>query len=62
VLAFRRAASPSDTVKVTLKGLPADAKVEFENLDTAKKSVASGELGISLSEKRSSTVVLYRVK
>ena len=62
LLAFRRAASPSDTIKVALKGIPAGAKVEIENLDTGKKSVVSGELEIRLLERHSSTVVLYHAE
>lgn len=61
VLAFRRADSLSDRVKVALKGLPIGAKVEVENSDTGEKSVACGELEILLPERHSSAVLLYRV-
>ena len=62
VLAFRRSASPSERASISLKGLPAGAAVEVENLDTGERSVVRGELGIALAERRSSTVLVYRVR
>lgn len=62
VLAFRRAESPSSQVSIPLKGLPKDAAVEIENLDTGAKSTVKGDLEITLPERRSSTVILYRVR
>jgi len=62
VLAFRRAESPSSRVSTQLKGLPKGATVEVENLDTGAKSTVAGDLEINLPVRRSSTVLLYRVK
>ena len=62
VQAFRRAASPFSRASISLKGLPAGAKVEVENLDTGAKVEVAGELDISLPKRHSSTVLLYRVK
>ena len=62
MLAFRRAESPSSRVSVPLKGLPKCAKVEVENLDTGAKSAVTGDLEIDLPDRRSSTVLLYRIK
>ena len=59
VIAFRRAESPSRCANIVLKGLPADAEVEVENLDSGEKSAASGEIEIVLPRRRSSTVLLY---
>ena len=62
VMAFRRAESPSDTAVVALKGLPADATVETENLDTgAKAAVPARAVEIALPGRRSSTILLYRL-
>ena len=62
VLAFRRAQSPSDRVVVALKGLPAGATIETENLDTGDTATTAADtLTISLPEPRSSTVLLYRL-
>ena len=62
VLAFRRAQSPSSRVSIPLKGLPKGAMVEVENLDTGAKSTVAGDLEVNLPVRRSSTVLLYRVK
>ena len=62
VLAFRRAESPSSRACVALKGLPKGAPVEVENLDTGVKKTINGELEIDLPERRSSTVIVYRVR
>ena len=60
VLAFRRAESPSSRAAISLKGVPKGTVVEVENLDTGAKSTMTGELEISLPERHSSTVLLYR--
>ena len=60
VLAFRRAESPSSRAAIPLKGLPKGATVEVENLDTGAKSIVNGELEITLPERHTSTVFLYR--
>ncbi len=60
VLAFRRAESPSSRAAISLKGLPEDSVLQVENLDTGAKSTIAGDLEISLPERRSSTVILYR--
>ena len=62
VLAFRRSESPSSRASVRLKGLPNGAAVEVENLDTGAKSTVTDELEIVLPERRSSVVLLYRVR
>ena len=62
VLAFRRAESPSSRVSIPLKGLLKGATVEVENLDTGAKSTVVGEVEINLPVRRSSTVLLYRMK
>ena len=62
MLAFRRAESPSSRATVSLKGLPKGAELEVENLDTGAKSTVTGDLEISLPDRRSSTVLLYRIK
>ena len=62
VLAFRRAQSPSSRATISLKGLPKDATVEVENLDTGAKSTVAGDLEIALPDRRSSTVLHYHVK
>ena len=62
VMAFRRAASPSSSVSIPLKGLSPYATVEVENLDTGAKTSVRGELEIVLPKRRSSTVLLYRVE
>ena len=62
VLAFRRAESPSSRASIPLKGLPKNAMVEVENLDTGARSTVVGELEITLPERRSSTVILYRAQ
>ncbi len=62
VLAFRRSQSPSDRAIVALRGIPAGATIETENLDTGEKTaVAADALALHLSERRSSTVLLYRI-
>ena len=62
VLAFRRSQSPSDKAVVALRGIPSNAKIETENLDTGEKAaVAAGALALHLPERRSSTVLLYRM-
>ena len=60
VLAFRRAESPSSRAAISLKGVPKGTVVEAENLDTGAKSTMTVELEISLPERHSSTVLLYR--
>ena len=56
------AQSPSDRAVVALRGIPAGATVETENLDTGEKSaVATDALALHLPERRSSTVLLYRI-
>ena len=62
VLAFRRAESPSSRASIPLKGLTKNAMVEVENLDTGARSTVVGELEITLPERRSSTVILYRAQ
>ena len=62
MLAFRRAESPSSRVSIPLKGLPKGAAVEIENLDTGAKSTVTGEVEINLPVRRSSTVLIYRMK
>ena len=62
VLAFRRAESPCDRAKIPLKGIPAGAKVQTENLDTGKALTVSGDIEIVLSARRSSAVVVYKVE
>ena len=61
MLAFRRAKSPSSRAAIRLEGLPKGASVEVENLDTGTKSTVTGDLEIVLPERRSSTILLYRV-
>ena len=61
VLAFRRAESPSNRVTIPLKGLPKGAAVDVENLDSGARSIVKGDLEITLPERHSSTVLLYRV-
>ena len=62
VLAFRRSQSPSDRAVVALHGIPAGATIETENLDTGEKAVvAANALALHLAERRSSTVMLYRI-
>jgi alpha-galactosidase len=61
VLAFRRAESPSSRASVALKGLPSGAKIDVENLDSGEKATVSADaLEISLPERRTSTVLIYR--
>ena len=62
VLAFRRAASPSDRAAIQLKGLSPSSAVEVENLDTGKKTSVSGELEIVLPKRRTSTVLIYNMR
>ncbi len=62
VLAFRRARSSSDRAAITLKGLPAGATLETENLDTGEKGVSAAEMEIRLPKKRSSAIILYQVR
>jgi alpha-galactosidase len=62
VLAFRRSQSPSDRAVVALRGIPAGATIKTENLDTGEKTaVAADALALHLPERRSSTVLLYRI-
>ena len=60
VMAFRRAASPSDRVAIQLRGLSPSSSVEVENLDTRVKTSVRGDLEIVLPKRRTSTVLLYR--
>ncbi len=60
VMAFRRAESPCDRARITLKGIPAGAKITTENLDTGARGDLTGELEIVLPERRSSTIILYK--
>ncbi len=62
VMAFRRAESPCDRARISLKGIPAGVKIETENLDSRVTSESAGELEIVLPERRSSTIILYREK
>ena len=63
VLAFRRAESPCDRVKIPLKGIRAGANIEIEGLDAGVPvRCANGELEIELAARRSSTVVVYRIR
>ncbi len=60
VMAFRRAESPCDRARITLKGIPAGAKIKTENLDTGVTGELTGELEIILPARRSSTIIRYR--
>ena len=63
VLAFRRAESPSSRASVALRGIPPGAKIDVENLDSGEKAtVAADALEITLPERRTSTVLIYRCK
>ena len=61
VIAFRRSQSPSDNAFIALRGIPAGATIETENLDTGEKTaVAADALALHLPERCSSTILLYR--
>jgi len=63
VLAFRRPESPCDGMSIPLKGLPAGARIEVEDIDSGEKStVSDGTLVLRLPERRSSAILLYRTK
>ncbi len=61
VIAFRRADSPSDSARFRLKGLQTGALVSIEDLGDGKSSVCGDEIEITLPDKRSSTVIMYKV-
>lgn len=62
VLAFRRSRSPFDRVTICLSGLRADAKVRYENLDTAAVTTGGPSLTIVLDTPRSCVAFEYRAE
>lgn len=62
VQAFRRELSPSASASFRLKGLPTDADVEFEDLDSGTVRQGGPEVTVTLAAPRSSALWMYRVK
>lgn len=62
VLAFRRADSACDRAHIDLKGLPADSLLTMENLDSGELGECGGTLALELPARRSSTIVVYRIR
>lgn len=67
VLAFRRENSPFDRVKISLKGVSAGDKLEFESLNDDSKNTVTvtdgidGDFEIVLPDRRSSVIFEYKV-
>lgn len=62
VMVFRRSNSPFDRVQIELKGLLWDRTYTVLSLDDGSSRESSGELEIVLKEKRSCTILEYRLK
>lgn len=62
VMVFRRSNSPFDRVQIELKGLLRDRTYTVLSLDDGSSRESSGELEIVLKEKRSCTILEYRLK
>ena len=60
VMAFRRCNSPFDTVRVRLKGLPKEERYTYINFDGNNAIEGTDFLDITLSEKRSSAIFIYK--
>lgn len=60
VIAFRRKASPFDTVSLTLKGLSEGDVYRYENLNDGSTFEGKNQLKITLPEKRSSVIFEYK--
>ena len=61
LMLFRREQSPCPSVEISLKGIGENAKLQFENLDTAEKWSGTKDLTVSLKDKRSSVIIEYAV-
>ena len=59
LMAFRRANSPFDNVKIKLNGLSENSKIRVENLNNDEIFESSETLDIKLPEKRSSVIFHY---
>ena len=62
VMAFRRSNSPFESVEIALKGLSENKEYTYESLDAAAFESNNQNLKITLPEKRSSTIILYKSK
>ena len=61
VMAFRRCASPFARAEISLKGLAPGGTCAFRNLDDQSTFAGGPDLEIMLPEKRSSTIIEYRL-
>lgn len=59
VLAFRRAEASCDRAVVNLKGICADARIRYEEIDSDSFRESDRNLEIVLPERRSSTIIIY---
>ena len=61
VMAFRREKSPFDHVKIKLKGLKENKTVVYHNLDSGLTTEGTDTLAIELPQKRSCTIIEYKL-
>jgi len=62
IMAFRRENSPFAGAEITLKGLLENKTYIFENLDSGEKNEGDNSLTINLPQKRSCTIIEYKLK
>ena len=62
VMAFRRSESPFENVKICIKGLISEKLYTFTNLNDNSEYDGNSTLTLTLSEKRSSVILKYRLK
>ena len=62
IMAFRRESSPFEEMKISLAGLKENEAYIFTSLDGGAAFEASADIKITLPEKRSSTIIEYRLK
>ena len=62
IMAFRRSNSPFESVKVKLKGLAGDKNYTATNLDSKMVCDIQDTIEIVLPQKRSSTIIEYKIK
>lgn len=61
VMAFRRSASPFESVTIALKGFAAGKQYCFTNLDHKTSYIAKNEITLTLHEKRSCMILTYDI-
>ena len=62
IMAFRRENSPFASAEITLKGFSKNKTYIYENLDSGEKEEGDDSLTINLPQKRSCTIIEYKLK